>query len=268
MIDLKPFYQSYTRAAHLRWLKGNLSGAIELTHLAVNAASPDDPESVAWAYARLGLYELQRGRFTDARRMVDGAMQFVPDYPAALLIRGRLLLAEGHARAAISPLQQAADLNPLPEYLWTLADALRQAKRPDAASALEERILNEGPGVDPRTTALFLATRGRQVDRAVDLARDEMKNRGDIFTVDALAWALAAKGDCVQAMSLMERALAEGTRDGRLFAHATVIARLAGRPEAAARWALEARALRFTLLPSEVERLRSAAAQQAPLRGE
>ncbi len=24
MIDLKPFYQSYTRAAHLRWLKGDL----------------------------------------------------------------------------------------------------------------------------------------------------------------------------------------------------------------------------------------------------
>ena len=30
MIDLKPFYQSYTRASHLRWLKGDLDGAIEL----------------------------------------------------------------------------------------------------------------------------------------------------------------------------------------------------------------------------------------------
>ena len=28
MIDLKPFYQSYTRAAHVRWMKGDLEGAL------------------------------------------------------------------------------------------------------------------------------------------------------------------------------------------------------------------------------------------------
>ena len=54
MIDLKPFYQSYTRAAHLRWLTGDLNGAIELTRKAIDAASPRNPESVAWAYTRLG----------------------------------------------------------------------------------------------------------------------------------------------------------------------------------------------------------------------
>jgi tetratricopeptide (TPR) repeat protein len=40
MIDLKPFYQSYTRAAHLRWLKGDLDGAIVMMNAAVKAASP------------------------------------------------------------------------------------------------------------------------------------------------------------------------------------------------------------------------------------
>ena len=50
MIDLKPYYQSYTRAADLRWLKGDLDGAIELTELAIQASSPRDPDSVAWAY--------------------------------------------------------------------------------------------------------------------------------------------------------------------------------------------------------------------------
>ena len=51
---------------------------------AVKAASPRDPESVAWAYSRLAAYELQRGRLEDAARMVDSALQFVPDYAAAL----------------------------------------------------------------------------------------------------------------------------------------------------------------------------------------
>ena len=43
MIDLKPFYQSYTRAAHLRWLKGDLDGAVRMMSSAVRAASPRDP---------------------------------------------------------------------------------------------------------------------------------------------------------------------------------------------------------------------------------
>src|SRR5262245_37942420 len=40
MIDLKPYYHSYTRAAHLRWIKGDLPGAVELIDLAIKAASP------------------------------------------------------------------------------------------------------------------------------------------------------------------------------------------------------------------------------------
>ena len=40
MIDLKPFYQSYTTRAHLRWLKGDLDGAIEMMNAAVKAAQP------------------------------------------------------------------------------------------------------------------------------------------------------------------------------------------------------------------------------------
>ena len=62
MIDLKPYYHSYTRAAHLRWIKGDLPGAVELIDLAIKAASPRDPESIAWAYSRLAAYELQAGR--------------------------------------------------------------------------------------------------------------------------------------------------------------------------------------------------------------
>ena len=95
MIDLKPFYQSYTRAAHLRWLKGDLDGAIELMRTAVKAASPRDPR-----VGRLGatrgsrLYELQRGRLADAERMADASLQYEPDYAAALLARGRIQLAQ------------------------------------------------------------------------------------------------------------------------------------------------------------------------------
>ena len=136
MIDLKPFYQSYTRAAHLRWLKGDLSGAIEMMRAAVKAASPRDLESVAWAYARLATYELQRGRLADAARMADAALQYVPDYAAALLDARPDPARRGPDPQTPSPRSNARhDLNPSTEYQWTLADALRAAARDDEASA-------------------------------------------------------------------------------------------------------------------------------------
>ena len=67
MLDLKPFYQSYTRAAHVRWLKGDLEGAIAAMRLAIESASPRDPESSAWAWTRLAAYELQAGRLARGR---------------------------------------------------------------------------------------------------------------------------------------------------------------------------------------------------------
>jgi tetratricopeptide (TPR) repeat protein len=255
MIDLKPFYQSYTRAAHLRWLRGDLDGAIEMMTAAVKAASPRDPESVAWAYARLAMYQLQRGRLTEAERLAAASLRYVPDYAAGLLVRGRIQLAQHNTGEAVLTLERAAGLNPLPEYNWTLADALRSMNRIAEAMTVETKILGEGG--DPRTLALYLSTRRDDVGKAVVLAKQELEKRSDIFTLDAVAWALASAGQIEEASTFMARALAEGTEDGRLFVHAAAIAAAAGRSEDAARWARKARTFRFTLLPSELGVLRT-----------
>jgi tetratricopeptide (TPR) repeat protein len=255
MIDLKPFYQSYTRAAHLRWLKGDLEGAVELMQAAVKASSPRDPESVAWAYSRLATYELQRGRLVEAAASADAALRFVPDYAAGLLARGRIQLAQGKDAEAVGTLRRAVERNPQPEYQWTLADALRLVNRAHDAAAVETELTRTRAD-DPRTLALYLATRREDVALAVSLARRELENRRDVFTLDALAWALVRAGRVDEATPLMERALAEGTQDGRLFLHAAVIAAAAGRQADAARWAHKARMLRFTLFPSELGVLR------------
>lgn len=264
MIDLKPFYQSYTRAAHLRWLRGDLDGAIAMMHAAVRAASPRDRESVAWAYSRLALYELQRGRLSEAARMTDRSLQYVPDYAAALLARGRILLAQAQFLEAAATLEKAARLNPLPEYRWAFADALRSLKRIEAAGAVERQLVQQGAD-DPRTLALYLSTRREDAGKAIDLARRELENRSDIFTLDALAWALASAGETDEASALMARAVAEGTQDARLFLHAAVIASAAGRPADAARWRRMASKLRFTLLPSELGVLRKGIATTPPV---
>jgi tetratricopeptide (TPR) repeat protein len=265
MIDLKPFYQSYTRAAHLRWLRGDVDGAIDMMRAAIKAASPRDPESMAWAYSRLAVYELQRGRLAEAGQMADASLRTVPDYAAALLARGRIQLAQKKHVEAVETLTRAARLNPLPEYQWALADVLRLLDRDDEAAALETQLVREGVAADPRTLALYLSTRRQGGRMAVDLARRELEKRADIFTLDALAWALASSGQLQEASTLMARALAEGTEDGRLFVHAAVIAAADGRPADAARWAQKARRLGFTLLPSELGVLRRELATPPPV---
>jgi tetratricopeptide (TPR) repeat protein len=251
MIDLKPFYQSYTRAAHVRWMKGDLDGARQAMRRAIESASPRDPESSAWAWTRVALYELQANRLADARRAADTALTFEASYAAALLARGRILLAEGNRADALKALTQAASLNPLPEYQWTLADALRASGRTEDAAAVERELVARGRTSDPRTVALYLATRGEDASTALSLAEAELDVRADVFTLDAQAWALAASGRTVEALTIINRALAAGTADARLFLHAGVIHADAGERREASRWLHKAAHLRAMLLPSE-----------------
>lgn len=150
----------------------------------------------------------------------------------------------------------AVKLNPTIEAQWTLADALAAQGLREEARQLEERLLREGRTVDPRTLALYLATsrESRQPDwaaTALKLAGSELEVRADVFTYDALAWAQAAAGHPSEAYTTMQRALAAGTADARLFYHAGAIAAMSGHRGEARRWLTQARALQQMLLPSE-----------------
>ena len=43
MVDLRPDLQSYSRVAYMRWLKGDLDGAIEVARLAAARRQPARP---------------------------------------------------------------------------------------------------------------------------------------------------------------------------------------------------------------------------------
>jgi tetratricopeptide (TPR) repeat protein len=251
MIDVTPDLQSYTRVAHLRWLKGDLEGAMEVMRIAVTSGSPCDSEPTAWAYTRLGIYQLQAGDLEMASKSAGMASQFAENYAAALLLRGRILLAQGKAEKAIVFLQPAAALTQLPEYEWALADALREAGKSQAADGLEDLLTRHGARNDPRTLALYLATRGQNVQQALKLAEDEMNTRVDIFTMDTLAWALNANGRLAEAREYSKRALTEGTQDARLFYHAGSIALALGNCLEAARWFALSDRIKQMLMPSE-----------------
>jgi tetratricopeptide (TPR) repeat protein len=108
MMDQKPSPQAYSRAAHMRWLKGDLPGAIELMSWAAGVGNPRDPESAAWTRVHLARYEWQAGDRKRALELIDDALAWQPDYAPALLERGRILLALGNITEAIEALKQAA----------------------------------------------------------------------------------------------------------------------------------------------------------------
>jgi tetratricopeptide (TPR) repeat protein len=251
MIDLRPDLQSYARAAHVRWLTGDLNGAIELIKLAIAGSSPNDAEAAAWVYTRLSLYQLQQGATKQALDSCSAALALKNDYAPALFARGRVLLALHHPIDAVVELQRAAELNPLPEYQWALADALVLTGDRDHAKQVESQIIARGATEDPRSFSLFLATRGENVEQAVLLAQQELTNRGDVFTHDALAWALAVAGRTAEAQEHARQALSEGTVDARLFLHAGIIAALNNDSPQAKRWLQKASAIQQMLLPSE-----------------
>lgn len=255
LVNLRPGVEAYSRIAHLRWLKGDLTGATAMMETAERAASSRDPENRAWLLARLSGFYLQSGDVARALTVAESAIGAASSYPPALLARGRALLALGKSADAMAVLQRAAKLNPLPEYQWWFADAARLAGDDATAAKAEQAIREHGEAGDPRTLALFLATRGEAAVDAVRLAREELAQRGDVHTRDALAWALAANGDLAGAEAESTLARAEGTRDPRLLWHAGEIALRRGDRSAAEQAFAAARPLAATLTPSERARL-------------
>jgi len=247
----------------MRWLKGDLEGAIEAMQLAVSASSPSDAESAAWVNTRLAFYQFQAGRVNEAEQRCALALSLQNNYPPTLLLNGKMLLGQSRFGEAVDVLQNAAKLNPLPEYQWTLAEALRAAGCENEATEVEAQLCERGASSDPRTLALYLATRHEFPETALGLARAELDSRSDVFTHDAVAWSLAGAGRLTEAHSEMQRALAEGTQDARLFFHAGVIASHAGQSADAERWFRKASELSHLLLPSERNELQTSVARGA-----
>jgi tetratricopeptide (TPR) repeat protein len=249
-INRIPGLESYARVAHLRWLRGDGHGSIAAMTGAIHAGDRRDPEPLAWALSRLAQLHLHQGDATRALAAAEAALACQSGYPPALLVRGRALLAVNLPDAALSVLQAAASATAPPEFQRWLADALQATGDASAAGAIENQIIAHGALHDGRTTALFLATRGVMPEMAVRLAREEIAQRGDVHSHDALAWALFRAGYLPEAQREATAALRENTRDARLLLHAGLIAAAHGEPAA---WELlrEARTRSASLTPGE-----------------
>ena len=130
----------------------------------------------------------------------DAALTYEPDYAAALLARGRILLAEkqpirrtesAHARGETST--RYPNINGS-SPMRCGRRAVRLTPRPSSASS--SRAARPAIRARSRSTSR-LAARTRST--ALSLAEAELGVRADVFTLDAHAWALAANGRTAEA---------------------------------------------------------------------
>jgi hypothetical protein len=92
---------------------------------AVKSASRAIASPVAWAYSRLATTSCSEAHSSRADAWPTRRCSIVPDYARALLARGRIRARAEEIHRRVADARAPRDLNPLPEYQWTLADALR-----------------------------------------------------------------------------------------------------------------------------------------------
>jgi tetratricopeptide (TPR) repeat protein len=226
MVTLRPNADAYARVSYAREIRGDLAGALDVMRMAADATSGHDREAKAWYTAHVGELLLRQSRLADAEREYRRAAFYYPDYPHAMTGLGKVKAALGDGSAALEIFKAQLERTPTMDLAARVGDLL--ASRGDAAGAEHYYRLAEdlaGPAMvqTEANLAMFLAEHDRRLPDAVRIAQDVSRVRHDIFTEDALAWALFKRGDLRGALAASTRALRTGTRDERILKHAEAI---------------------------------------------
>jgi tetratricopeptide (TPR) repeat protein len=225
MMDLKPNLPSYTRAAYIKWLRGDVEGAKHSYRLAMDAGAYDqrDPEPGAWVISEAAKMFFMLGDYEGAEVGFDRALKHFADFPPALLGKARAALALGRNAEAAALAKKSFERSGLAEAAWVWGDAARAANDFAQASQAYADVVRIGRQGDKKVLAAFYATEDRELPEALKLIETELKTRGDIYTHDAHAWVLYRLGRYAEAKIAIGRATRLGTKDPVLLYHAGAI---------------------------------------------
>jgi len=234
-------YARDSRVSYLKFISGDTDGAIALMRTAVaegiQAQLP--AENLAWLYYELGEYDTQAGDAPSADAAYLAALNIHPGDYRALAALGKLRANVGRSADAIMLYQKAIAIVPMPIFVAELGDLF--AKSGNQPEAQRQYALVEYIGLlgrinrvlHNRDLAIFYADHDMKLSEALDLAQKELEVRRDVYTWDALAWALYKNGKLIEATEASRKALRFGTRDSLLLFHAGMIAEGLGKHEQA-----------------------------------
>jgi tetratricopeptide (TPR) repeat protein len=226
MMSLRPSAAAYARVSYARELRGDLTGASDAMRLASGAAPPQDLEAQAWYSTQLAELSLKRGQLEEADREYRRANFFYPNYPLAMVGRGKVKVEQGRREEALEIYLDQLKRTPTIDLASRIGDLY--ADRGNAAEAeryyqLAEDVAGPGLAQTEAALALFLADHNRKLGEAVRIAEGIAAMRHDIFTDDTLAWAYFKTGRIGEAYSASLKATRTGSRDARILGHAAAI---------------------------------------------
>jgi tetratricopeptide (TPR) repeat protein len=224
MIQIRPGASAYARVAYSRELQGDLDGALAAMQMAADATAAEDLEGLAWARAQTGELYIQLGRLGEAKAQFVAASEAFPGHPFAVVGYAKAIDAEGDLQGALNLLENLADRAPSPDLAARIGDLLNRLGRADEAReqyAVAE-VAWRSDVSEPKAFARFLAVHGK-AEEAVKVAEAAIRERRDIFTQDALAWAYFKAGRVSEANAAIALALRTGSRDREIRSHADAI---------------------------------------------
>jgi tetratricopeptide (TPR) repeat protein len=230
-VDSGVQYLKESRASAKSFLTGDTPAAIDHMRRAaeISIASRMPKESIAWSQFALGENYFQSGDLANAKTAYNDALKTYPEYHRALSGLAKVASAEGRLSEAIALYEKAISVIPLPAYAAALGDV--QAKAGNPAEAKKQYNLVEYIGrlnafnqtVYNRELSVFYADHDIHLQQSLELARKEFEIRHDVYTWDALAWALYKNSQPEPAAAAIKDALHLETKDALLLFHAGMI---------------------------------------------
>ena len=242
MLDIRPDISSYSRAAHLLFLTGDVKKATWLMMKAIAAGAPY-AENTAWCRAQLALMQFAEGAYLPASQVLADALTKAPGNYHVLAALGKVKAALKDYPAAIDYYKQAEAVVPQHEVVVALGDiyALQGNQRDaDAQYALVEviRKLNRANGViGDLQWVQFSTDHDRNLPQALRMAESEYKTRPNVYAADILAWCYFKNSMIPDARRYIDKALSRKTPEAMFLYHKGVIY-AASRETATARTAL------------------------------
>jgi tetratricopeptide (TPR) repeat protein len=231
MLDLRTGnVPGLTRAAYLRELHGNLSGALQIMQMAYDATPTTETEDRAWMLTQMAHLNFVAGDLPKAEMYASGALGLFPDYHYALGMLAQVRIAQQRYDEAVVLQNKRYAAAPHAENLYALAEALELAGHTEEAqkdfAEFERKSLAETNITDNSNHELiaYYADHAHQPGKALDVAKREIERRRDVFTLDCYAWALAANGEYDAANAEIQKALQVGVKDPKILSHASLIA--------------------------------------------
>lgn len=240
LVDQTFSQNSYTLLALVQSAQGQDTAALQSFGYALEMEEPGELGTSARTRTLLGRFHYERGRLEQAEALYREALRIVPDSRPALLNLAQLEIRRGNHSAAERLYRQVAAIadgatvyTPLALRGLARVRSLR-GDRPAAEQFWREAETQLRQGSDNpndfsfghrRDLARLMLERGRAQDiaTALDLMQTEVQHRRDADTLETYARTLMATQRWQEARTIVQEAIALGTRDAALFHRAAAI---------------------------------------------